>query len=87
MVNNQNQHLNDYILEQSLAEKMIPAVGDLYRERGVIVTVFGRKLMSHCSACSLALHALISANWLMLPKRRISIPQTRLHWMPGWAEC
>jgi len=46
MVNNQNQHLNDYILEQSLAEKMIPAVGDLYRERGVIVTVFGRKLMN-----------------------------------------
>lgn len=25
---------------------MIPAVGDLYRERGVIITVFGRKLMN-----------------------------------------
>jgi len=42
---NSDQHLNTYIAEQSLAEKMIPAVGILYREHGVIITVFGRKLM------------------------------------------
>ena len=39
-------HLEVYIQEQGLAEAMIPAVGSLYRERGVIVTVFGRKLMN-----------------------------------------
>ncbi len=39
-------HLQAYILEQGLAEGMIPAVGSLYRQRGVIITVFGRKLMN-----------------------------------------
>ena len=39
-------YLDAYILEQGLAEGMIPAVGSLYRRRGVIVTVFGRKLMN-----------------------------------------
>ncbi|MFK7855592.1 MAG: glyceraldehyde-3-phosphate dehydrogenase [Granulosicoccus sp.] len=39
-------HLNTYIQEQGLAERMIPAVGSLYRTRGVIITVFGRKLMN-----------------------------------------
>ncbi len=38
-------YLQTYIDEQGLAEKMIPAVGTLYREHGVIITVFGRKLM------------------------------------------
>ncbi len=40
------EYLNTYIEEQGLAEQMIPAVGSLYRNRGVIVTVFGRKLMN-----------------------------------------
>ena len=39
-------HLENYIREQGLAEGMIPAVGTLYRQRGVIITVFGRKLMN-----------------------------------------
>lgn len=39
-------HLQTYIEEQGLAEEMIPAVGLLYRTRGVIITVFGRKLMN-----------------------------------------
>lgn len=39
-------HLTNYIEEQGLAEQMIPAVGSLYRNRGVIITVFGRKLMN-----------------------------------------
>ena len=42
----ENSYLQAYIEEQSLAEQMIPAVGSLYRDRGVIVTVFGRKLMN-----------------------------------------
>jgi len=45
-VNNENPYLQSYIEEQSLAEQMIPAVGSLYRDRGVIITIFGRKLMN-----------------------------------------
>ncbi len=41
-----NSHLQNYAEEQGLAERMIPAVGALYRDRGVIITVFGRKLMN-----------------------------------------
>ncbi|MFK8083093.1 MAG: glyceraldehyde-3-phosphate dehydrogenase [Granulosicoccus sp.] len=41
-----SDHLQAYIQEQGLAEGMIPAVGSLYRTRGVIITVFGRKLMN-----------------------------------------
>ena len=43
---NSKAHLEAYIRDQSLAELMIPSVGQLYREQGVIVTVFGRKLMN-----------------------------------------
>ena len=39
-------HLEAYLSDQNLAEQMIPTVGKLYREKGVIVTVFGRKLMN-----------------------------------------
>lgn len=39
-------HLAAYTNDQNLAELMIPAVGHLYRENGIIVTVFGRKLMN-----------------------------------------
>ncbi|MEM7194453.1 MAG: glyceraldehyde-3-phosphate dehydrogenase [Pseudomonadota bacterium] len=42
----EDNFLNDYIRDQTLAEKMIPVVGKLYRNHGVIVTVFGRKLMN-----------------------------------------
>jgi glyceraldehyde 3-phosphate dehydrogenase len=45
-VSNTQSHLQSYIEEQDLAERMIPAVGSLYRNRGVIITVFGRKLMN-----------------------------------------
>lgn len=45
-MNGSSAHLQTYIQEQGLAEGMIPAVGSLYRERGVIITVFGRKLMN-----------------------------------------
>ena len=45
-MNNENSYLQAYIQDQSLAEQMIPAVGRLYRDHGVIITVFGRKLMN-----------------------------------------
>ena len=45
-MSNTHTHLQSYIEEQGLAERMIPSVGTLYRNRGVIITVFGRKLMN-----------------------------------------
>ncbi len=53
------QHLLDtYISEQGAAERMIPAVGALYRDSGVIVTVFGRKLMNGSTVDILKAHRL-----------------------------
>ena len=48
MVVNQNvdKYLDAYVRDQGLAENMIPAVGTMYRDKGVVVTVFGRKLMN-----------------------------------------
>ncbi len=43
---NSKVHMEAYIRDQSLAEMMIPTVGRLYRDCGIIVTVFGRKLMN-----------------------------------------
>ena len=43
---NVNKYLESYIRDQSLAERMIPIVGEMYREKAVVVTVFGRKLMN-----------------------------------------
>lgn len=39
------KHLNDWNERQALAEKMIPLVGSLYRGPGVVIRVFGHKLM------------------------------------------
>ncbi|MBX2839215.1 MAG: glyceraldehyde-3-phosphate dehydrogenase [Gammaproteobacteria bacterium] len=54
----ENRHLEAYIREQGLAEQMIPVVGSLYRDRGVIVTVFGRKLMNGSTIDILKSHKL-----------------------------
>jgi len=40
------QYLNDWKARQNLAEKMIPLVGEMYRERGLVVLVYGRRLMN-----------------------------------------
>ncbi|PID47087.1 MAG: glyceraldehyde-3-phosphate dehydrogenase [Proteobacteria bacterium] len=47
-MNNQTSdaYLKEYLSEQTLAEKIIPAIGQMYRDDGVILTVFGRKLMN-----------------------------------------
>lgn len=45
-IENSNTHLEAYIRDQNLAEKMIPTVGQMYRNQGVVITVFGRKLMN-----------------------------------------
>ncbi len=54
----ENPYLNSYIEEQGLAENMIPAVGALYRDRGVIITVFGRKLMNSSTIDIIKAHRL-----------------------------
>ncbi|MBX2825991.1 MAG: glyceraldehyde-3-phosphate dehydrogenase [Gammaproteobacteria bacterium] len=46
MTTPEDKHLASYIQDQDLAEQMIPRVGRLYRRRGIIITVFGRKLMN-----------------------------------------
>lgn len=42
---NSEQILDDWKIRQTLAEKMIPLVGQLYREEGLVIRVFGRRLM------------------------------------------
>ncbi len=44
--NTVDKYLEAYVRDQSLAEKMIPTVGAMYRDKGVVITVFGRKLMN-----------------------------------------
>ncbi len=39
-------YLQDWGKRQGLAEKMIPLVGQMYRERGIIVLIYGRRLMN-----------------------------------------
>ena len=51
-------HLSRYIKEQDAAERMLPMVGTLYRQRGVIVTVFGRKLLSSSTIDIIKAHRL-----------------------------
>ncbi len=53
-----NEHLQQYIDEQDAAERMLPMVGTLYRQRGVIVTVFGRKLLSSSTIDIIKAHRL-----------------------------
>jgi glyceraldehyde 3-phosphate dehydrogenase len=38
--------LDDWNKKQTLAEQMIPLVGKMYRQNGVVLRVFGRKLMT-----------------------------------------
>ena len=59
-MNNQTSdaYLATYLNEQTLAEKMIPEVGLMYREMGVILTVFGRKLMNSSTIDIIKAHRL-----------------------------
>lgn len=37
--------LEEWKVNQSLAEKMIPLVGQLYRDKGIVIRIFGRRLV------------------------------------------
>ena len=39
-------HLEQWKQHQGLAEKMIPLVGEIYREKGIVAQVYGRRLMN-----------------------------------------
>jgi len=45
-LNASEQYLQEWKERQNLAEKMIPLVGELYRDRGLVISIFGRKLMN-----------------------------------------
>lgn len=45
-VNASEQYLNEWKDRQDLAEKMIPLVGQLYRDRGLVILMYGRRLMN-----------------------------------------
>jgi glyceraldehyde 3-phosphate dehydrogenase len=45
-LNASEQYLNEWKDRQNLAEKMIPLVGQLYRDRGLVILMYGRRLMN-----------------------------------------
>jgi glyceraldehyde 3-phosphate dehydrogenase len=51
-----DSYLRDWARRQHMAEEMVPLVGRLYRERGVIVTVFGHSLVNKSPIEIIQLH-------------------------------
>lgn len=45
-LNASEQYLNEWKDRQNLAEQMIPLVGQLYRDRGLVILMYGRRLMN-----------------------------------------
>lgn len=43
--NRSDEILDEWKVRQTLAEKMIPLVGQMYREEGIVIRIFGRRLM------------------------------------------
>ena len=50
------QHLDDWNQRETLAEKMIPLIGSLYRGRSVVVRVFGSKIMNASTTAIIKAH-------------------------------
>ncbi|QIT56629.1 glyceraldehyde-3-phosphate dehydrogenase [Aquisalimonas sp. 2447] len=42
----QDSYLNDWTQRQELAEEMLPLIGRLYRDRGVVLRIYGRPLIN-----------------------------------------
>ena len=51
-------HLSDWAESAHLAEDMIPRIGRLYRDRGVIITIFGHSLVNKTPIEIIQLHEL-----------------------------
>ena len=56
------QTLQDWSQQQSNAETMVPIIGELYRDRGVIVTIFGHSLVNKSPLEILELHRIARVN-------------------------
>jgi len=56
------QTLNEWSQQQSNAESMIPIIGELYRERGVICSIFGHSLVNKSPLEIIELHRIARVN-------------------------
>lgn len=52
----QERYFKDWKKREEIAEKMIPIIGSLYREHGVVTTVYGRKLVNKSTIDILRAH-------------------------------
>jgi glyceraldehyde 3-phosphate dehydrogenase len=50
------QYLQEWKQRQDMAEKMIPLIGHIYRENGITIRIFGRRLMHHSTIDILKAH-------------------------------
>ena len=55
----QDTYLNDWTKRQELAEQMMPMVGRLYRDRGVVLRIYGRLLINCTTVDILRAHRLV----------------------------
>ncbi len=51
-----DQYLQEWKIRQSLAEKMIPLIGQIYRDNGITIRIFGRRVMGHSTIDILKAH-------------------------------
>ncbi|HKL49147.1 MAG TPA: glyceraldehyde 3-phosphate dehydrogenase NAD-binding domain-containing protein, partial [Desulfuromonadales bacterium] len=52
----QETYFKDWKKREEIAEKMIPVIGSLYREHGVVTTIYGRKLVNKSTIDILRAH-------------------------------
>ncbi len=45
----QDSYLKDWQIQEATAEQMLPVIGSLYRDKNIVITVYGRSLV-HCTA-------------------------------------
>ncbi|MFP6654107.1 MAG: glyceraldehyde-3-phosphate dehydrogenase, partial [Myxococcota bacterium] len=56
------QTLQEWSRQQRSAEAMVPIIGELYREHGIIVTLFGNSLVNQSPLEIIELHRLAQVN-------------------------
>ena len=74
----QDTYLKDWQAQEAMAEQMLPVLGSLYRDKNIVMTVYGRSLM-HCTAIDI----------LKVKKRSASLTLSRpslLRTQPGTPE-
>ena len=55
-IKSSDQYLQEWKIRQSLAEKMIPLIGQIYRDHGITIRIFGRRVMGHSTIDILKAH-------------------------------